>query len=497
MSNVAFHRPELARLLPMYKLIRDALSGEPTIKAARTEYLPMPNAYDESKENLARYEAYLKRAVFYNVASGTLRGMVGQVFMREPIIDVPTQLDALVKNATGEGLTLEQLAKKAVAFTLAYSRCGLFVDYPQTGSEGASVADIKSGNIRPTMYVYAPHEVVNWRTLERGAEVVLSLVVIFETFGVYDDGFEIKSAPQFRVLRLDKEGYYVHEIWREPDPTESKGLPPRVGNFRQVQSFYPTDENGNRINTIPFSFIGSENNDSNPDNPNFYDLASLNIAHYRNSADYEESCFIVGQPTPVAAGLTQEWVKDVLGGKLQFGSRGGIALPVGGTAALLQAVPNTMLKEAMDTKERQMVALGAKLIEQKEVQRTATEASLESSTENSTLANVSKNVSDAFRWALEVASKWVNAKGSKIQFELNSDFDVAKATPQERDQVVKEWQSGAITFDEMRAALRKVGIATEDDKQAKEKIAREQVEAIQLEADANPDSNGVATGATA
>ena len=65
MPNVSFVRPELSKLFPLYYLIRDAIAGEPTVKAARTTYLPMPNAEDQSKENKARYEAYLKRAVFY------------------------------------------------------------------------------------------------------------------------------------------------------------------------------------------------------------------------------------------------------------------------------------------------------------------------------------------------------------------------------------------------------------------------------------------------
>ena len=58
-----------------------------------------------------------------------------------------------------------------------------------------------------------------------------------------------------------------------------------------------------------------------------YDLAVLNIAHYRNSADYEESCFVTGQPTVWASGLTEAWVEDVLKGELRLGSFGGIPLP--------------------------------------------------------------------------------------------------------------------------------------------------------------------------
>ncbi|UAG58617.1 putative portal protein [Pseudomonas phage Guyu] len=481
MPNVSFVRPELSKLLPMYYLIRDAIAGEPTVKEARTKYLPMPNASDQSKENKARYDAYIARAVFYNVARRTLFGLIGQVFMRDPVVKVPALLNPLVANATGSGINLTQLSKKAVSLNLAYSRAGILVDYPTTeGQGGASVAELEAGKIRPTLYVYAPTEIINWRTIDRGAEEVLSLVVIFETWCVQDDGFEMKNSGQFRVLRLDEEGYYVHEIWREPNPTKADGTKIPRGNYQLHEVFKPTDANGNRLDEIPFMFMGSENNDVNPDNPNFYDLASLNLAHYRNSADYEESCYVVGQPTPVLTGLTEEWVNNVLKGTVNFGSRGGIPLPTGADAKLLQAEPNTMLKEAMDTKERQMVALGAKLVEQKEVQRTATEAELEAASEGSTLSSATKNVSAAFEWALKWAARWIGAGDAGVKFELNTDFDIARMTPDERRQIIEEWQKGAITFTEMRTGLRKAGIATEDDAKAKADIAKDTAEAMAL-----------------
>ncbi len=491
MPNVSFVRPELSKLLPMYYLIRDAIAGEPTVKEARTKYLPMPNASDQSKENKARYDAYIARAVFYNVARRTLFGLIGQVFMRDPVVKVPALLNPLVANATGSGINLTQLSKKAVSLNLAYSRAGILVDYPTTeGQGGASVAELEAGKIRPTLYVYAPTEIINWRTIDRGAEEVLSLVVIFETWCVQDDGFEMKNSGQFRVLRLDEEGYYVHEIWREPNPTKADGTKIPRGNYQLHEVFKPTDANGNRLDEIPFMFMGSENNDVNPDNPNFYDLASLNLAHYRNSADYEESCYVVGQPTPVLTGLTEEWVNNVLKGTVAFGSRGGIPLPTGADAKLLQAEPNTMLKEAMDTKERQMVALGAKLVEQKEVQRTATEAELEAASEGSTLSSATKNVSAAFEWALKWAARWIGAGDASVKFELNTDFDIARMTPDERRQIIEEWQKGAITFTEMRTGLRKAGIATEDDTKAKADIAKDTAEAMALAMPANEPGDG-------
>ncbi|QDP56576.1 MAG: putative portal protein [Prokaryotic dsDNA virus sp.] len=492
MPNVAFVRKDLKALLPLYQLIRDCIDGEVKVKAAKAKYLPQPNAEDESEENLARFKAYIERAVFYNVTARTLKGFVGQVFLRDPVVEVPTLLQIVNEDANGGGVSLTQSSKKAVAYVLSHGRAGLFVDYPAT--EGvASRAQLEAGDIRPTVNLYAPWRVLNWRTTKRGAREILSLVVLSETYIQSDDGFEMKEAEQFRVLRLGKsqdnvqdnidEGVdvYTVEVWRKEG-----------GNFGISESYQPRDSSGALLKEIPFTFIGSENNDVEIDNPPLYDLASLNIAHYRNSADYEESCFIVGQPTPYFAGLTEEWVKNVMGGTVTLGSRGAVPLPEGGSAGLLQAASNTMPKEAMEHKERQMVALGAKLVEQTTVQRTATEADLEATSENSTLTSSAKNVSAAYQWGLEWCAIFVGVPENGIKFELNTEFDIANMTPQERAQVISEWQSGAISFTEMRENLRKAGVAKLDDKKAKEEIDAELADAPNMNDNSggNPDQTG-------
>jgi hypothetical protein len=482
-QNVMFVRPELGRLFEQYYLIRDCLQGETAIKAAGQKYLPMPNATDTGPENKARYHAYKMRAVFYNVARRTMSGLIGQVFMRDPVIKVPAALDDVIKDATGSGIDITQQAKKSVALTLAYSRSGLFVDYPEAPAGGATAEEIKAGNLRPTITSYSPMQIINWRVIEKGAKEIYSLIVLAESFVAQDDGFEMKTALQFRVLRLNPAGEYIQEVWRETNgfsPWAGDQLP-KGKSYAVTKTIRPVDSKGEPFKEIPFSFIGSDNNDSSPDNPNFYDLCSINVSHYRNSADYEESCFIVGQPTPVLTGLTEEWYVKILNKTVNFGSRGGIPLPTGADAKLLQAEENTMIKEAMDTKEQQMVALGAKLVEQKQVQKTAFEAKVDATSSASTLSSTAKNVSAAYQWALEWCGVFTGIGETGIEFKLNDDFDIARMTPEERAQAVKDWQAGAITFEEMRTALRKAGIATEDDTKAKEQIATEQVAAMTLE----------------
>ena len=122
--SVSHVRKELQAITPIYTLIRDAIAGQFAVKAALTKYLPQPNSMDTSAENLARYMAYVERAVFYNVTGRTLRGMAGQVFMRPPVVELPTALQTVNDDANGEGVSLEHAAKRTLLQVLAYGRAG-------------------------------------------------------------------------------------------------------------------------------------------------------------------------------------------------------------------------------------------------------------------------------------------------------------------------------------------------------------------------------------
>lgn len=484
--NVAFIHPQLARIKGEYDLIQDCISGSDAVKAKRQRYLPMPNAADTSPANKARYDAYLTRAVYYNVPRRTLHSLVGQVFAREPIVEVPTALQPIIDDATGSGISTEQEAKRLMSYALAYSRGGVMVDYPDTGEEGASRADLDSGRIRPLMMTYGPKSIINWRVMNDGARTRLSLVVLAESWPFADDGFEIKSALQFKVLRLVPDGVdfrYVIEYWREDNPTiwgnEDVAKFAKTKQFKLQTEAAPCDTSGEPIRDILFTFIGSENNDTDVDLPPFTDLCNIAISHYRDSADYQESCFQMGQPTFWFSGITKDHWENVLNGQISLGSRGGLPLPEGGNAGVLTAPANSMPFESMQMKERQMVALGAKLVEQKTVQRTATEATQDEAAETSVLATCARNVSSAIEQALKWCMLFIEGSAdTKVRYELNDDFDAALIDSADRTQVMNEYNGGLIAFTEARTVLRKAGIATLTDEDALAEIAKQKEESI-------------------
>lgn len=461
-------RKELREKLKQYELIDDCLAGEQQVKYRQTKYLPMPNPDDTSPENMARYQAYLTRAVFFNVAQRTQFGLRGQVFLRDPLVELPTLLQPMIEDATGSGVTLQQLAQEGVDKVLGFGRAGLYVDYPNMTtpdgqSRGVSRAEVESGEVKPMLKLVHPRDGINWRTMRRGAKTLLSLVVFKETYDEEDDGFETKTGEQWRVLRLVNNEYVI-EIYRD-----------RAGQT-PVERYIPKDAAGQSFDEIPFVFMGSVNNDPSIDPPPMYDLCAINMAHYRNSADYEDSIYAVGQPTFWFSGLTQKWIDDTMGGVIRLGANGGIPLPVDGNAGILQAEPNTLAKEGMDQKEGQMLALGAKLVEASQVQRTATEADYDNVSETSILASVAKNVGSAFQYLLKFAARFVGQDPATIAYELNTEFDLVNLSPEERKALIAEYQSGVITWTEVRDSLRRAGIASLPDKEAKAETEAEEAD---------------------
>ena len=486
--NVDYMLPELAAVLPKYEIIRDCLAGQEAVKKQRTKYLPKPNPDDTSPANDARYESYITRALFYGVTANTTKGLVGQVFAAEPVSEFPEELDVMWYDVSGSNVSMEQQAKRTLTAVLAYGRCGLLTDFPVGKDDGSAWTreEILDGTARPVIQFYAGEDIINWRFKIVGAKLVLSMVVLNESYIIRDDGFEMKRGTEKRVLRLDDAGLYEIERWRRRDDKDDGEW------YKMDQVIRPTDGNGNRLTYIPFTFVGAENNDASVDKPPMYDMACVNIAHYRNSADYEDSVYMVGQPTPYFAGLTKTWVDEVLGGVIQLGSRAAVPLPEGATAGLIQCEPNSMVKEAMDKKEQQMIAIGAQLVEDKQVQRTLGEAKLQTAMVASVLTACATNTSQAMlqciKWACDFYG-FDDAVKEECVYQLSTDFAIQKMSGDERRTLLAEWQAGLISFSEARSGLRQSGVATLDDDEARAEIEEEKKNDIDLNASLglNPD----------
>jgi len=477
-----------------WKLVRDLMQGESALKkndlsqvnalkfqnsdailnnqAFNRLYLPMPNIDDCSNANLLRYCQYVQRACLFNATRRTEQGMIGMVYQKESLIDMPEKISYLLSDADGSELGLMQQSSEVLADVLETGREGLLVDFPET--DGAvTEAEAEEMAIRSSIIIYKAESIVDWQTKKRGAASFLSFVKLVEQNESRDENYSRICQKQFRVLVLesiyDENGVeiqsdvYIQRVYNEAGEMIGESI--------------PKDAAGKYFEFIPFYFIGSINNRPEINPAPLLDIATVNLHHYRDSADWQESCFLVGQPTPVFAGLSEQWLKQAFaGGQIHLGSRTAIPLPVGGSASLLQASPNSMPEIGMKAKEQQMLALGARLITPSSSTETAEAAYIKHSADASVLKIIIRNINQAYSDALAAVCLFMGVSEEPV-FKINDDLLASKMTGEELTSLVSAWQSGAISKHILDAKLVKGGLiaADVDLDQMNEEITQQQI----------------------
>ena len=456
-----------------WRLVRDLMQGESALKRHDLQgvtklnsqtiesllknnhllterYLPVPDASNCDAENLLRYCQYVQRASLFNATKRTEVGLAGMVFSKPGITNLPPGIEFLGSDADGTSVGLEQQAREVVNDVLETGRDGLLVDFP-AGQRPTTAEEKERQGIHSTINIYKAEAILDWDTKRIGAQEVLSYVKLREVESVRDAG-SISAADDkciIRVLYLDENNLYAIKIIEDGAAEDTATV------------LKPTNAAGARFDYIPFYFVGAVNNRPNVDAAPLIELAEVNLGHYRNSADFEESAFVVGQPTPVVNGLTQAWIDKNYADGMYFGSLTALFLPQDADAKLLQAQPNTMPENGMQRKEKQMIELGARLITEGGQAQTAEAARIKHAGDASALAVVVTNVNQAYADAIQAVKEFEGETGD-AEFTINTDFFAGKLSPDEVRSLVEAWQMGAISKDVLDRRLQNGGVIGEE-----------------------------------
>ena len=449
-----------------WKKVRNAVAGD-LISYLRNVGQNEP----DKKYGEARQAEYEQGAICYNFTKRTLSGMVGSVMRKDPEQIIPRELEYLLTNCDGSGVGLWQHAQDTLMEIDSIGRGGLLVDAPETGA--ATAAEQNEGLLNPVIAFYTAENIINWRMKRFGSVNRVVMIVLREVWEYFesDDEFVVKYGEQYRVLDLDENGNYRQRLYK----FKAEG-----GDAEPVETIYP--ELGDQLKgKIPFTFIGASNNDASVDDAPLLPLAELNIGHFRNSADNEESSFVVGQPTLFLApgeNMSTQMFEDANPNGVKMGSRTGHNVGYGGNAFLVQAEANNLAKQNMLDKEQQAIQIGAQLITPTQ-QITAESARLQRGADTSVMATIARNVSMAYTEAL----KWVAAMmglrdGTEIEFKLNMDFFLQPMTAQDRAAWMADINAGLLPATAYYSALRKAGVTDWTDEDIQNAVADQPLPAV-------------------
>ena len=470
-TTVTAIRPELSAMRAKYQKVRDCLGGEEVVKAHSDIYLPPPSNIRDPIEK-ARYEIYKQRATFLGITAFTQRTIVGKLVAKKPTIELPGQLEMLLRNVNGEGLEATQLLELALGETYGLGRGGFAADFTRVANESElSVADVRE--LSPTVTFYRAEQIKNWRVDKKTQK--LMLVVVEEPYEEFDE-FAVTIKAQYRVWKLIN-GRVKVEIWR--DTTEGGVTLQDVQN-ELVEEYWLLLPGGKPWTEIPFAIAGSANNDWAMDEPPLYSIANVELSMFRNSADREEAAFRLGQPTPYLKGELKFDEDDDLKMKdLAFGSGRFIWVERDSEIGLVQAAPNTMIDVLEADKMKTLRFLGAMNFSQDNLgkDQTATGAVYQAMQSHSQLVTTGRNVTAAFHKALGFAGMFLGIDSESDEYEVKLNSDILDRPLGVLDMQVASslYKDGIITWDEVREQARINDIALHDPEEAKALIEEEGV----------------------
>lgn len=466
-APVKSHHPEYDDYVGRWQLVKNVVNShvDEYIKdvedvSSITDRMSLPIKFesDEARERASRYyhecisscnsrnKRYRDDAQFVNFTARTKAGLVGAIFRKDTVIELPSDIEYLIQDATGSGVSLNKLAQEIAGEILMTGRYGLLVDYPQSDTR-KTVQQVEKSRLKAHILKYDASSIINWQTSAVDGVQRLELIVLLEAFdAIGDDEFTWEQQIRYRVLRMI-DGEYWQTVFNEDGEIES--------------SYMPVDSQGNAFTEIPFVFIGSEDNDAKIDSAPLYDLAKVNIGHLRNSADYEESIHIAGSPTLIfTTNLSQEELEIAHPGGVKVGARRGYNLGPGGTAQFLQASPNQVADVAMQRKEEQSRLMGARMTTLGGTNETAEGVRMRLTGETCELTLVSENISDALRKCCKFAlmfMKWSDQNAAKIVIKVNTEFFEIKLDPATISTMLLLYRNGVIALSDLRQTLRRAG----------------------------------------
>lgn len=421
-------------------LLDDVLGGEDRMKEAKSKYVPRLTDQTDSE-----YNAYIKRGSFFNATARTQSALVGAIFRKPPQIEIDKSINDI--SIGSDGSSLKMLISKTASQVIGYGRSIALLDRPVMGGD-------------PYISIYDASQLINWRTTtDKDGKTVLSFAVLKEEIELQDPQDEFKSIDVefYRVLRLrnnpgdsisGSEYVYTVEVWNR---MKGSGRTRDAKFDLVVPEFAPNiSELDGEIDYIPIIVFGPKYNSFDTEKSPLYDMAVLNVGHWRDSVDIQHGLHMTALPTPWASGLLPgvSLSDPTTKPKVQIGPGAFLLLPENARAGMIEfngsGIKTYMVERS--NKQQQMAILGARMIEEsRQGVETAEHAKIRQSGESSTLLNIADAIGSGYATILDWYASWVGVRNPHSIVELNKDFIDSSVKSHEIIALMQLVQAGAMS----------------------------------------------------
>lgn len=408
--------PRMNNMAATWPKLETLKGGTPAMRAAKTTYLPQ-----QPKEDDEDYAYRLATSTLFPAFMRTSGVMAGKPFSKELTLNkVPAAVEQLLSDVDGQGRSLHAFASDVFADSgIEFGFGGILVDFTKTEEDVKTVADEKRAGLRPYWVHIKKDQILGYKAENRGGTMVLTQLRIAEQREVDDGEFGVSYVDVVRVYYPGR--WELHQI-----ATDGK-------------SWVIVDEGLMSIGVIPFvPLYGVRLGFMEGVSP-LLDLADLNIKHWQQQSDQDDSTRFARKRMVVFTGITD-------GDQMTVASNYAIQLPKDADAKVVQgsAESVTVGRTELTALEQQMIQTGAELLVALPGQRTATEASNDAEANKSMLQSIVENFEDALDATLQLTSDWLGA-GEGGTVSLFKDFAANSLTDASAQLVLSMNMQGLIT----------------------------------------------------
>lgn len=384
----------IARMQADWAVIDALLGGTPAMRAAGKKYLPQ-----QPRESDDDYEYRKATSTLFPAFERTLAVMAGKPFSKEITVadSVPGDVQALLPSIDDKGTSLHAFAFRAFREMVSHGFGGILVDHTKTDGQAKTLADAKRMGARPYWVHYKHGQILGARFKQGAAGLELVLLRLLETVEEESGDYGTEAVEQVRVLRPGS--WEIH---------------------RKTGDGWVIAESGTTtLQQIPFVFLLANLIGPMESRPPLKDLAYLNVKHWQQQSDQDESARFCRKRLLVFTGLTSQ-------DEITVASDMAVRLPKDADAKIVEGSAESINvgRSELDALEQQMIQTGAELLVAKPGQRTATEASNDAEANKSSLQSLVEDFEDAVDQCLQFTADWLKA-GEGGSVSLFKDFGAA------------------------------------------------------------------------
>ncbi len=383
----------IARMQADWAVIDALLGGTPAMRKAGKTYLPQ-----QPRESDDDFKYRLSTSTCFPAFERTLAVMAGKPFSKEVTPSgVPQPVLDLLPSIDDKGSSLHTFAFRAFREMVSHGFGGILVDHTKTEGQAVTVADTKRLGARPYWVHYKHNQVLGARFTQSANGLQLVLLRLLETVEEEDGDYGSQEVQQVRVLRPGtweihrngKDGWVLH------------------------------DSGTTTLDCIPFVFLVANPIGPMEGRPPLKDLAYLNVKHWQQQSDQDESARFCRKRLLVFTGLTSQ-------DQITVASDMAVRLPKDADAKIVEGSAESIEvgRSELEALEQQMIQTGAELLVAKPGQRTATEASNDAEANKSSLQSLVEDFEDALDQCLQFSADWLKA-GEGGSVSLFKDFGAA------------------------------------------------------------------------